>query len=151
MAVSLDALPPYLSNRNHPNTRFVPPVIFFGFEISGIEQHKKAIFLNLGGLQTHIVCGLDGNTVEITILDHNVRRLGPYSQENIDKTAKALGYPPKVYVSIEYPWWGIRRHYHYDCESFMAPFLLDTDRVSKTERSSYACLASLYRTDIHIL
>lgn len=116
MAVSLDALPPYLSNRNHPNMAFVPPVLFFGFEISGNNQYWEAIYPNLGGVTQQIVYGLDGNTVEIAVIGNNVEPFPPCTQEGIDKTIKALGHPPKVYVSIEYPWWGRRLHYNYSCE-----------------------------------
>ena len=51
MAISLDALPPYLSNRNHPKTKYIPPSLFFGFDISGEDQFWEVIWPNLGGVR----------------------------------------------------------------------------------------------------
>jgi len=113
MAVSLDALPSHLSNRNHPNTRYVPPVIFFGFEVSGMDQFWEVIFPNIGGVVRQIVYGLNGNAVQIAVIGNNVEPFLPCSQEGIEKVAQALGQPPKLYVSAEYWWWGRRSHYHY--------------------------------------
>ena len=142
MAVSLDALPPHLSNRNHPNTRYVPPVIFFGFEISGDDQFWEVIFPNIGGVNQQMVYGLNGNAVEIAVIDNNVDPFPPCSQEGIEKVAKALGQPPKLYVSAEYWWWGRRSHYHYSCElwclslSFMLTMSFRVNHL--------ACSASTY-------
>ena len=116
MAISLDALPPYLSNRNHPKTKYVPPTLFFGFEISGEDQFWEVIWPNLGGVHPRSVVGMDGNEIEIVVLDNNVNWMHPLPQEALDRVAMTLGYPPKVYISIEYPWWGIRSHYHYTSE-----------------------------------
>jgi hypothetical protein len=97
MAVALDALPPHLSNRNHPNTRYV---IFFGFEISGDDQFWEVIVPNIGGVNQQMVYGLNGNSVEIAVIGNNVEPFPPCSQEGIEKVAKALGQPPKLSLSF---------------------------------------------------
>lgn len=118
----LDAPPSVpLSNRNHPNTRYMfRHVLFFEFEIAGDDEFWETIWPNLGGLHQHKVYGPNRKAVEIAVLDNNAERLGPHSHEGIDKAAKALGHPPKVYVSIEYPWWRTRSQYHYSCKLFLA-------------------------------
>ena len=81
----------------------------------------EVIFRNIGGVNQQMVYGLNGNAVEIAVIDNNVDPF-PCSQEGIEKVAKALGQPPKLYVSTEYWWWGRRNHYHYSCELW-CPFL----------------------------
>ena len=76
---------------------------------------------------------MDGNIIDIVVLENNVNRLRYFPQEALDRVAMALGYPPKVYISIEYPWLGIRSHYHYISESSTAFYSLLSQHLFKNE------------------
>ena len=114
---SLDDLPPELSTRNYENTLFVPPVLYFGFEIPDETQYPL-VFAHFKAIRTEYVYGLHGKIHELIILDSNGKRMEPEPEEGVKEVQKILG-PPKLYISFQHPVWIRRRHYSYGGEMFV--------------------------------
>ena len=119
-------MPTHLSDRKHSNTKYLPPILYYGFEVA--DDQYQAVVDALKAIRPLSVLGLDGKVVEIVVLDSNVKRNKFYTKEAVENVEKILGYPPKVYISIERARWCRRVRYDDTSETFVAS-LLDADPV----------------------
>ncbi|KAG5732036.1 hypothetical protein E4T56_gene18784 [Termitomyces sp. T112] len=110
----LDQLPPWLINRNYPNTRFVPPILYFGFEIT-LPDEDDMITDILGSWDAINVHAGD-KLVKICCIDANTYRRNatpPFAtQEYIERLAQVLNRRPRLYIAMQRPYWEVREHYH---------------------------------------
>ncbi|KAG6871311.1 hypothetical protein C0995_006150, partial [Termitomyces sp. Mi166 len=106
--IYLDQLPPWLTNRNYPNTQFVPPILYFGFEIVSPEEEDIIMDASQGSWDAINVHAGD-KLVEICYVDANLypRNATPpsASTEAIERLAQALNRRPQLYIAMQRPYW----------------------------------------------
>ena len=110
----IEQLPPWLVDRNYPNTQFVPPIVYLGFDIELPDEDRDNKITDILGSWGFINVHAGDELVKICCLDSNLhcRKARPYEPETVEKLAEVLNCRPRLYISMDRPCWEVREHYH---------------------------------------